>query len=191
MNFYISIGEIQDHIEEYHRVTGEAPDFPFILHQIYTQKHYLKEFPGTIDTSSLIRLEDDDFLKEIRKLYFYFSDKILHIPERFDIVIFKYPDDESRLFIKRVIGLPGEVVEIKDGKVYIDGSPTPLDDSFIPEKMIGSYGPYTVPENCYFMLGDNRNDSKDSRSWKNKFVRFDQIVGKAVVRYYPSFKWLG
>ena len=58
-------------------------------------------------------------------------------PERFDIVIFKYPDDESRLFIKRVIGLPGEVVEIKDGKVYIDGSPTPLDDSFIPEKMIG------------------------------------------------------
>ena len=109
----------------------------------------------------------------------------------FDIVIFKYPDDESRLFIKRVIGLPGEVVEIKDGKVYIDGFPTPLDDSFIPEKMIGSYGPYTVPENCYFMLGDNRNDSKDSRSWKNKFVRFDQIVGKAVVRYYPSFKWLG
>ena len=91
-------------------------------------------------------------------------------PERFDIVIFKYPDDESRLFIKRVIGLPGEVVEIKDGKVYIDGSPTPLDDSFIPEKMVGSYGPYTVPENCYFMLGDNRNDSKDSRSWKNKFV---------------------
>lgn len=102
-----------------------------------------------------------------------------------------YPDDESRLFIKRVIGLPGEVVEIKDGKVYIDGSPTPLDDSFIPEKMIGSYGPYTVPENSYFMLGDNRNDSKDSRSWKNKFVRFDQLVGKAIVRYYPSFKWLG
>ena len=65
------------------------------------------------------------------------------------------------------------------------------DAAFMPEKMIGSYGPYTVPENCYFMLGDNRNDSKDSRSWKNKFVRFDQIVGKAVVRYYPSFKWLG
>ena len=112
-------------------------------------------------------------------------------PERGDVVIFHYPDDEEELYVKRVIGLPGEVVEIKDGKVYIDGSPTPLDDSFIPEKMIGSYGPYTVPENCYFMLGDNRNDSKDSRSWKNKFVRFDQIVGKAVVRYYPSFKWLG
>ena len=79
---------------------------------------------------------------------------------------------------------------VSEGKVYIDGSPTPLADSFIPEKMVGSYGPYTVPENCYFMLGDNRNDSKDSRSWKNKFVRLDQLVGKAVVRYYPSFKWL-
>ena len=109
-------------------------------------------------------------------------------PKRFDVVVFEREDKKPN--VKRVIGLPGEVVEIKDGKVYIDGSPTPLDDSFIPEKMVGSYGPYTVPENCYFMLGDNRNDSKDSRSWKNKFVRFDQLVGKAVVRYYPSFKWL-
>ena len=112
-------------------------------------------------------------------------------PERFDIVIFKYPDDESQLFIKRVIGLPGETVEIKDGKVYIDGSETALDDSFIPEKMQGSFGPYTVPDDCYFMLGDNRNNSKDSRYWVNTFVRFDQIVGKAVVRYYPSIKLLG
>ena len=81
-----------------------------------------------------------------------------------------------------------ETVEIKDGKVYIDGSETPLDDSFIPETMKGSFGPYQVPEDCYFMLGDNRNNSKDSRYWKNTYVRFDQIVGKAVIRYYPSIK---
>ena len=112
-------------------------------------------------------------------------------PKRGDIIIFNYPVDESEIYIKRVIGLPGETVEIKDGKVYIDGSETALDDSFIPEKMQGSFGPYTVPDNCYFMLGDNRNDSKDSRFWKNTFVRFDQIVGKAVVRYYPSIKLLG
>ncbi len=111
-------------------------------------------------------------------------------PERFDIVIFKYPDDESQLFIKRVIGLPGETVEIVDGKVYIDGSPTPLDDSFIPEKSIGSFGSYEVPEDSYFMLGDNRNNSKDSRFWDNTFVRFDQIVGKAVLRYFPTIKLL-
>ena len=55
---------------------------------------------------------------------------VLGDPERYDIVIFRYPDDESQLFIKRVIGLPGETVEIIDGKVYIDGSDTPLDDSF-------------------------------------------------------------
>ena len=95
---------------------------------------------------------------------------VLGDPQRFDIVIFRYPDDESQLFIKRIIGLPGETVEITDGKVYIDGSETPLDDSFTPETPTGNYGPYTVPENCYFMLGDNRNNSKDSRFWQNTYV---------------------
>ena len=111
-------------------------------------------------------------------------------PERFDIVIFKYPDDESQLFIKRLIGLPGETVEIRDGKVYIDGAQEPLDDSFVPEVPTGDYGPYKVPENSYFMLGDNRENSRDSRFWDNTFVTFDQIVGKAVIRYFPSIKIL-
>ena len=111
-------------------------------------------------------------------------------PERFDIVIFKYPDDpeQKELYIKRVIGLPGEMVNIVNGKVYIDGEQTPLDDSFCPETPIGDFGPYIVPEGCYFMLGDNRNCSKDSRFWENTYVREDQIVGKAVLRYYPSIK---
>lgn len=111
-------------------------------------------------------------------------------PERFDIIIFKYPDDESQLFIKRLIGLPGETVEIRDGKVYIDGALELLDDSFVPEVPTGDYGPYKVPENSYFMLGDNRENSRDSRFWDNTFVTFDQIVGKAVLRYFPSIKIL-
>lgn len=111
-------------------------------------------------------------------------------PERFDIIIFKYPDDESQLFIKRLIGLPGETVEIRDGKVYINGSSEPLDDSFVPETPKGNYGPYVVPEDSYFMLGDNREHSRDSRFWDNTFVTFDEIVGKAVVRYFPSIKLL-
>ena len=115
---------------------------------------------------------------------------VLGDPERYDIVIFRYPDDESQLFIKRVIGLPGETVEIIDGKVYIDGSDTPLDDSFTPEIPTGSYGPYTVPEGCYFMLGDNRNNSKDSRFWQNPYVEKDRILGKAVLKYFPGFKIL-
>lgn len=111
-------------------------------------------------------------------------------PERFDIVIFKYPDDpeQKELYIKRIIGLPGETVNIVNGKVYINGEQTPLDDSFCPETPIGDFGPYTVPEGCYFMLGDNRNCSKDSRFWENTYVREDQIVGKAMLRYYPSIK---
>ena len=111
-------------------------------------------------------------------------------PERFDIIIFKYPDDESQLFIKRLIGLPGETVEIRDGKVYINGAQEPLDDSFVPETPRGDSGPYVVPENSYFMLGDNRENSRDSRFWDNTFVTFDQIVGKAIVRYFPSIKML-
>ena len=106
-------------------------------------------------------------------------------PERFDIVIFRYPDDEKTLFIKRVIGLPGETVSIVDGKVYINGSTEPLDDSFCRETPTGNFGPYTVPENCYFMMGDNRQNSHDSRYWTNTYVRKDKILGKAVVRYWP------
>ena len=106
-------------------------------------------------------------------------------PERFDIVIFKYPDDERKLYIKRVIGLPGEKVQILDGKVYINGSDTPLDEPYLPEPMEGSYGPYEVPEGCYFMMGDNRNDSWDARYWSNTYVAKDKILGKAIFTYWP------
>ena len=120
-----------------------------------------------------------------------FGNRLAYInkdPQRFDIVIFKYPDDETQLFIKRVIGLPGETVETRDGKVYIDGAETPLDDSFTPEPPQGNWGPEVVPEGSYFMLGDNRNRSKDSRFWTNTFVKKEKILGKAVLRYFPSPK---
>ena len=114
------------------------------------------------------------------RLAYKFSD-----PKRFDIIIFNYPDDESQLFIKRIIGLPGETVEIHDGNIYINGSDTPLEDVDIKEPMEGSFGPYTVPEGCYFVMGDNRNNSRDSRYWENTFVSEDEILGKAVLRYWP------
>lgn len=117
------------------------------------------------------------------RLAYKFSD-----PKRFDIIIFKYPDDESQLFIKRIIGLPGETVEIHDGNIYINGSDSPLEDVDIKEPMEGSFGPYTVPEGCYFVMGDNRNNSRDSRYWENTFVSEDEILGKAVFRYWPLNK---
>ncbi|WP_178006460.1 signal peptidase I [Mediterraneibacter sp.] len=109
-------------------------------------------------------------------------------PERFDIIIFRYPDDESQLFIKRIIGLPGETVEIHNGQIFIDGSATPLEDVETKEFMQGSFGPYTVPDNCYFVMGDNRNNSKDSRYWEHTFVTKDEIIGKAFLRYWPLNK---
>lgn len=109
-------------------------------------------------------------------------------PKRYDIIIFRYPDNPEELFIKRIIGLPGETVFIREGKVYIGDSQEPLDDSFCPEEPLGDFGPYEVPEGSYFMLGDNRNYSKDSRFWNNQYVSKDQIVGKALLRYFPSMK---
>lgn len=112
-------------------------------------------------------------------------------PKRFDIVVFKYPDDEKVLFVKRIIGMPGDKVDIVDGKVYLNDSKEPVDDSFIKEPMVGSYGSYVVPEGSYFMLGDNRNCSKDSRFWNNTYVEKEKIAGKAVLRYFPNVTYLG
>lgn len=109
-------------------------------------------------------------------------------PDRGDIVVFKYPDDEQVLYVKRVLGLPGETIEMKDGKVYLNGSEEPLEEDYLKEEAYGDYGPYTVPENCYFMMGDNRNNSLDSRFWTHKFVEEDKILGKVFFKYYNGFQ---
>lgn len=111
-------------------------------------------------------------------------------PQRGDIVIFRYPDDEEQLFIKRVIGLPGDTVTLEGGAVYINGEK--LDESaYLPADVLTEPGysgisSYVVPQNAYFCLGDNRTNSQDARYWINTFVTADEIVGKAVVRIFPS-----
>lgn len=111
-------------------------------------------------------------------------------PQRYDIILFKYPDDESQIYVKRVIGLPGETVQIVGGVVYVtktDGKTIQLADSFVTACVpYGDFGPFVVPKDSYFMLGDNRNDSKDSRYWTNTYVKRDKIIGKVKFRYYPS-----
>ncbi|MBQ7581580.1 MAG: signal peptidase I [Lachnospiraceae bacterium] len=104
-------------------------------------------------------------------------------PVRGDIVIFKYPDDETQLFIKRLIGMPGETLQMIDGVIYINGEK--LDEPYLAAIPYGDYGPVTVPEGAYFVMGDNRNNSADSRYWKQPFVYRDKILGKAVFCYYP------
>ena len=107
-------------------------------------------------------------------------------PMRSDIIIFRYPDDESQYYVKRVIGLPGETVNIINGQVFIDDRDAPLEESYLNEPMMGSFGPYEVPEGHYFVMGDNRNHSWDSRSWQNTYVSEDQLVGEAVFRLFPD-----
>lgn len=111
-------------------------------------------------------------------------------PQRYEIIIFKYPDDEEQYFVKRVIGLPGETVNIVNGVVYVtqtNGETIQLDDSFITTgEPLGDFGPFEVPEDSYFMMGDNRNGSWDSRYWTNKYVHKSKIIGKVKFRYYPN-----
>ncbi len=118
-------------------------------------------------------------------------------PERYDIIIFRFPDavdagDNKTFFVKRIIGLPGETVEIVNGVVYVtgkDGKTEQLRDDFVTtETPTGNYGPFEVPEDSYFCMGDNRNHSEDSRFWNNKYVHNDLIIGKVKFRYYPSIK---
>ncbi|MCR4962720.1 MAG: signal peptidase I [Firmicutes bacterium] len=106
-------------------------------------------------------------------------------PQRGDIVVFKAPEelDSPYDLVKRVIGLPGEMLEVKDGAVYIDGEA--LQEGYVFEAPGYAYGPVTVPENCYFMMGDNRNHSLDSHYWEEPFVPEQEIKGKVVLRYWP------
>lgn len=118
------------------------------------------------------------------RLSYLFSD-----PERGDIVIFHFPDDPTNkiYYVKRIIGLPGDTVDIKGGKVYLNGSETPLDEPYIREDMIPELpAHYEVPEDSYFMLGDNRNHSADARRWENTYVKEEKIIAKVLFRYYPG-----
>lgn len=104
--------------------------------------------------------------------------------ERYDILTFIAPDDPDITYIKRLIGLPEEKIEVKDGEVYADG--VELEDSFIKDSQnhVGD-GVYEVPEGYYFFLGDNRNNSKDSRFWDNPYVPIDDIQAKAKCILFP------
>jgi signal peptidase I len=122
-----------------------------------------------------------------------FSDKrllTLRDPRRGDVIVFEYPEDPSKDFIKRVIGTPGDVVEGKDKKVYVNGKPYEnpheihKEKDIIPKEMNprDTFGPVKVPPNSYFMMGDNRDRSYDSRFWG--FVSRDKIKGLAFIKYW-------
>ena len=134
-----------------------------------------------VPTGSMIPVVQPNDRLIVNRLAYLFEE-----PKRGDIVMFAFPDDEKDNYLKRIIGLPGEKVEIKNGLVYINDSEKPLDEPYINDPPNGNYGPYNVPEGCYFMLGDNRDESKDARFWNNTYVKKEKIVGKAWLKYYPN-----
>lgn len=107
-------------------------------------------------------------------------------PYRGEVVLFPFPDDRSRIFVKRIIGLPEETITIHDGSVYVDGKK--LNEPYLTQPTEGTFGPYVVPKGCYFMLGDNRAVSEDSRYWQHKFVPEKDILGRADFVIWPIGK---
>jgi len=110
-------------------------------------------------------------------------------PNRFDVVDFADPDGSDKIMQKRIIGMPGEKLEIKDGRVYINDELLEEPLQFIEEPE-GNYGPYNIPEDSYFMMGDNRNISKDARYWNNKYVSKDDLICRELITIKPSIKIL-
>jgi signal peptidase I len=110
----------------------------------------------------------------------------LRPPKTGDIIVLKYPKDPSKKFIKRVIGVPGDRVYIQNAKLYING--TEIKEPYIKEKMYQDYDFTEVPERTVFVMGDNRNCSKDSRDPDVGFVPYDNLVGKAIFIFWPLAK---
>jgi len=108
-----------------------------------------------------------------------------HTPERGDIVVFKYPADPSKDFVKRVIGLPGDVVEIIQGRLFVNGAAAT--EPYIGIACHGDYGPKKVADGYLFVLGDNRDASNDSRVWGE--LPMSNVEAKAVLRYWPMNRW--
>lgn len=130
-------------------------------------------------------------------------------PRRGDIVIFHYPVDEKKIYIKRIIGLPGETVRLVNGSIYIDDSEEPLNEGYLKEEwvVLNTDFEFHVPEGCYLMLGDNRNWSEDARYWADNaiqeglvdteeeaeqytYVHKEKILGKAIFTYFRKFRIL-
>lgn len=104
-------------------------------------------------------------------------------PQRGDIIVFRYPSDPREFFVKRLVALPGEEVAIRDHRVWVNGQP--LDEEYLQTETLGEFGPVIVPADHYFVLGDNRTNSADSRDPRVGFIPHRYIVGRVLWRYWP------
>ena len=166
----------------------EIKDYVFLIILAFTFAFLMNKYVyanAEVPTGSMIPVVQPGDRLIVNRLSYLFDD-----PKRGDIVMFVNPDDECKNYLKRIIGLPGEKLEIRGGFIYINDSEKPLSEPYLNDEPNGNFGPYNVPKDCYFMLGDNRDNSLDAREWKNKYVKKDKIVGKAWFKYYPNITLL-
>lgn len=131
-----------------------------------------------VDGSSMVPTLSDRDRVFVNKITYLFER-----PQHGDIIIFKTPEDNKSNYVKRLIGLPGDSIKIENGVVYLNGEP--LDEPYIAAPPFNDYAEVVVPEDTFFALGDNRNDSKDSRDSHIGFISMKNLVGKAVLRIWP------
>jgi signal peptidase I len=201
----------EDFMEDYKNVAETPAQAPV------TKKHIVREYAESIIVAVILALIIRTFIVQAFKIpsgsmedtlligdhllvckFIYgtkipFTDsKVLKIrdPKRGDVIVFEYPEDPSKDFIKRVVGLPGDVVEGRDKKVFVNGKPfvnpheIHKESDIIPKAQNprDTFGPVTVPPDAYFVMGDNRDRSYDSRFWG--FVKSSKIKGLAFIKYW-------
>jgi signal peptidase I len=134
--------------------------------------------PVKVEGTSMVPLLSDQERIFVNKFVYRFEPI-----QRGDVVVFWYPLDRSKSFIKRVVALPGELVEMRDGRVFVNGQLLP--EQFVPREYMdgSSFGPYTIPDDQFFVMGDHRSSSNDSRVFGP--VPREAIYGKAVFAYWP------
>ncbi|MBE5922742.1 MAG: signal peptidase I [Lachnospiraceae bacterium] len=119
---------------------------------------------------------------------------VLENIERYDIVVADASENGEGLILKRVIGLPGEMITIANGQIFINNSDIPIEEDYLAEEWTEANDGYefVVPEDSYLLLGDNRNDSYDARFWKEdeKYICRENIIAKVLFRYDPSCEWI-
>ena len=137
---------------------------------------------ATVPTGSMkSTIEPGDRLIAYRLAYLHDE------PERGDIVTFIQHEDDDKMYVKRLIGLPGDEIIIVKGQVYINGDL--IEEPYLNENLdLKDYGPFTVPEDHYFFLGDNRTNSGDSRKWSNPYISESDLTGKVIFKYFPSIE---
>jgi len=160
-----------------------------VLFSIFVMK-YVFVFAEIPSGSMIPTLQIDDKII-VNKLAYRFDE-----PKRFDIVVFEHKmretDGAATILVKRIIGIPGDTIEIKNGQLYINDELQ--NESYLNEPMYDALGtdlgPVVVPDKHYFMMGDNRNNSFDSRDWDYMFVPKSEIWGSCELRISPKIEWI-